>query len=268
MKTSSVLISTYNRPHALQRVLEGLSQQALPADEIIIGDDGSTPETKVVIDRWCSAGLPIQHCWHEDKGYRKTIIMNRAIQVATSDVLIFLDGDCVPLASFVRDHIEMHEQGCIHAGPRMLASPRLTAHIERHGIESRSIWFWVRARINRDINRLAPLIRLPDGPWRRRTPHKWELVRGCNFSVARQAVLAIDGFEGALFGWGPDDSDMAVRLINNGMTVKSLRFAAPVVHLWHREEDRGHLQENLAYLQAALRERRTLARAGLSSLSA
>jgi len=268
MKSAGVLISTYNRPYALQRVLEGLNQQDLPANEIIIGDDGSASDTKAVIDRWRLAGLPIQHCWHEDKGYRKTIIMNRAIQAATSDVLIFLDGDCVPLSSFVRDHIEMHEPGCIHAGPRMLASPRLTNQIESDGFEAQSIWFWLRARIRGDINRLAPLIRLPDGPWRKRTPFKWELVRGCNFSVDRHAVLAIDGFEGSLFGWGPDDSDMAVRLINNGLTVKNLRFAAPVVHLWHREEDRGHLQENLAYLQAALHERRISARAGLSSLSA
>ena len=69
MKTASVLISTYNRPQALNRVLEGLSRQAHPADEIIIGDDGSTQETKAVIDHWRGSGLPIQHCWHEDKGY-------------------------------------------------------------------------------------------------------------------------------------------------------------------------------------------------------
>ena len=267
MKTVSVLISTYNRPRALHRVLEGLSRQTHFANEIIVGDDGSSDDTKAVIDHWRLAGLPIQHCWHEDRGYRKTVIMNQAIRAARSEVLLFLDGDCIPLRSFVEDHVKMHEEGCIHAGPRILTSPDLTRDIEEQGFKEESVWFWIWARVGGGINRLAPLVRLPDGPWRKLTPQRWELVRGCNFSVQRAAVLAVDGFEGSLFGWGPDDSDIAVRLINHGLTVKNLRFAAPVVHLWHHEEDRGHLPANLAHLRAARTEGRVRAILGISRLA-
>jgi glycosyltransferase involved in cell wall biosynthesis len=265
--TSSVLISTYNRPLALNRVLEGLSQQAQPATEIVIADDGSTSETRLVIERWIALGLPIRHCWHEDKGYRKTTIMNRAVLTSSCEVLIFLDGDCIPLSSFVRDHLQMHECSCIHAGPRILASPSLTGKIEESGFDQRSVWFWLKARVTGGVNRLGPLLRLPDGEWRHRNPHRWELVRGCNFSVRRESVLAVDGFEGSLLGWGPDDSDIAVRLINSGLRVKNLRFAAPVLHLWHREEDRGGLQKNLSFLHLAQTERRTKPQIGLSALT-
>lgn len=266
MKTS-VVVSTYNRPRALNLVLRGLSEQSLPPDEIVIGDDGSGEPTRSVIDLWRTRGLKITHCWHEDRGYRKTIIMNEAVSRARGDLLMFLDGDCVPLPSFVEDHISLHEAGWIHAGPRILADRWLTAQLESRSEDIRlSPRFFLVNRVQGHINRLAPLIRLPDGGWRRSYPNKWELVRGCNFSVSKQAVLAVDGFEGGLFGWGPDDSDIAVRLINAGLKVKSLRFAAPVLHLWHAEESRNNLEQNRQYLQEAMQSKRIRAKLGISQI--
>jgi hypothetical protein len=73
----------------------------------------------------------------------------------------------------------------------------------------------------------------------------------------------VGGFEESLFGWGPDDSDLAVRLINSGIKIKSLRFAAPVLHLWHPEEDRTNLHLNKQYLETAIREKRVNAMKGI-----
>jgi hypothetical protein len=96
-------------------------------------------------------------------------------------------------------------------------------------------------------------------------PRNWKLVRGCNFSAPLEDVLAVDGFEESLEGWGPDDSDLAVRLINHGLRVKNLRFAAPVLHLWHREESRQNLTRNREFLKGAIKEKRVRAIAGISS---
>jgi GT2 family glycosyltransferase len=148
----------------------------------------------------------------------------------------------------------------------MLANSALTQRLEG-GSESclgRSIFWWLGQRAHGNINRLLPLVHLPDGAWRKSAPAKWEWVRGCNFSVETKHVWRVGGFEENLFGWGPDDSDIAVRMINAGVRVKSLRFAAPVLHLWHKEESRVTLEQNLAYLHAALAEKRTRASAGFS----
>ena len=164
-------------------------------------------------------------------------------------------------------HVEYLEERCVLAGPRILASKAFTERLEqgREKIHSDSFIYWIQKRLNCEINRIAPLITLPDGIWRRTKPKKWELVRGCNFSVETKYVWDVDGFEESLYGWGPDDSDIAVRLINKGLSVKTLRFAAPVLHLWHREEDRGNLQKNRDYLLSAISEKRTRALVGLSS---
>jgi GT2 family glycosyltransferase len=208
----------------------------------------------------------VEHCWHEDRGYRKSVIMNQAIRMVEQPMCIFTDGDCVPLEGFVRDHVRYAEEGFILAGPRMLANESLTQALES-GSESclgKSLMWWLKQGLCRNVNRLTPLIHLPDGAWRKSAPRKWEWVRGCNFSVETKYVWRVGGFEENLFGWGPDDSDIAVRMINAGVRVKSLRFAAPVLHLWHKEESRVTLEQNLAYLHAALAEKRTRATAGFS----
>lgn len=262
----SVVISTYNRPKALNLVLQGLFHQRVGARQIIVGDDGSSDETLEVIKRWKSQGLPVEHCWHEDRGYRKTIIMNQAVRLVSQPLCIFTDGDCVPLENFVQDHVRYSEKGHILAGPRMLASNDLTQNLEceKETCLGRSPLWWMRQWLKGNINRLTPLVHLPDGAWRKSAPQKWEWVRGCNFSVETKNVWKVGGFEENLFGWGPDDSDIAVRMINAGVKVKSLRFAAPVLHLWHKEESRVTLEQNLSYLKAAMAEKRTRAIKGFS----
>lgn len=266
--TASLVISTYNRPRALDLVFEGIWNQSVWPDQIVIGDDGSGPETVEIIIRWSQRGLPIEHCWHPDEGYRKTIIMNQAFSRVRHPITIFLDGDCIPGPSFVYDHLRLSEQGHVLAGPRILASAHYTSALESKIDRPLFVDSWARKLMRRSvgqINRLAPLVCLPDGGWRRRQPKKWELVRGCNFSVETRAVWAVDGFEESLYGWGPDDSDIAVRLIHKGQKIKSGRFACPVLHLWHREESRDGLAKNREYLQTAMVEKRIQSVRGLSS---
>ncbi|MEZ5651829.1 MAG: glycosyltransferase [Burkholderiaceae bacterium] len=263
---ATILVSTYNRPAALERVFEGLAAQSLHASQIIVGDDGSTHETATVIARWRDRGLPIEHCWHADEGFRKSLIMNRAIEATRARLAIFLDGDCVPLADFVRDHVAFHEAGHVLAGARILASKSYTERLEAGGVDivGRGLAAWWLDRLRGRINRAAPLLRLPDGGWRRRAPARWQWVRGCNFSVATEALRRVDGFEEDITGWGLEDSELAVRLINAGLRVKSLRFAAPVIHLWHPESPRDRLAENDLRLQATMNEHRIRAERGIS----
>ena len=101
--TIGVIISTYNNPAWLEKTLWGYMSQVRPADEIIIADDGSRPETRNMLKNY-EGCLPIKYVWHEDKGFRKTRILNEAIKVAQSDYLIFTDQDCVPREDFVAVH--------------------------------------------------------------------------------------------------------------------------------------------------------------------
>ncbi|MCS6896358.1 MAG: glycosyltransferase, partial [Nitrospira sp.] len=96
MKTA-VIVPTYNRPDALELVLHGYALQDDLDFEITIADDGSTEDTRILIER-LREQMPFQirHVWQEDKGFRLAAIRNRAVAVTQADYIIFTDGDCIP----------------------------------------------------------------------------------------------------------------------------------------------------------------------------
>ena len=76
----SVIVTTYKREDALDAVLRSLSRQSDPDFEVIVGDDGSGPETAALIERWkAKTGHRVAHVWHEDRGFRAAEIRNRAV---------------------------------------------------------------------------------------------------------------------------------------------------------------------------------------------
>src|SRR5690606_3128694 len=104
----SVIITTYNQPHYLELVLCGYAVQTRRDFEVVVADDGSGPETAAVIERARrDLGLDVRHVWHEDRGFRKSEILNRAILAAAGDYLIFTDGDCIPRRDVVETHVRL-----------------------------------------------------------------------------------------------------------------------------------------------------------------
>jgi len=116
-------MTTYNRPAALARVLDGLQRQTCYPDEVIVADDGSGDETRACIRRFQETGpFPLQHVWHADKGFRAAAIRNKAIARASGDYIISLDGDCIPERHFIADHRKLAETGFFYQGRQMLVS--------------------------------------------------------------------------------------------------------------------------------------------------
>ena len=264
MKTG-VILTTYNRPDALRAALEGYAAQDTHGFELIVADDGSTAETRELVDRYAvRAPFALRHVWQEDRGFRPGAARNRALAATHADYLIFSDGDCVPPAFFVRRHLALAQPRHFLAGNRVLLSEDFTAKVlaRELPIHSWSTARWVGAWLNRDINRALPLLRLPD-VFRSRAGAPWEGVKTCNFSAWRTDLVHANGFDERYSGWGLEDSDIVVRLLHAGVRHKSARFAAPVFHLWHRENDRSLLAENRERLEEILASGRVVAIEGL-----
>jgi len=252
----AVIVTTYNSPLMLAAVLEGYLAQTDRNFELFVADDGSMQETAQVVKQFqARSSFPIHHIWQEDDGFRAAAIRNRTLAATTADYVIYSDGDCVPRVDFVAQHRKLSEPGCFLSGNRVLLSEGFTRQVlsDKTPIHIWSWGDWLKARIQGGINRLLPLLSLPNVAYfRKRNPTRWQGAKTCNLSAFREDLLNVNGLDESYIGWGQEDSDLVVRLIRAGLINKSARFAAPVLHMWHKENDRSHLEENQRRLQQVL----------------
>ena len=265
----SIIVTTYNRPDALEAVLRGLTRQSDENFEVVVADDGSAPETAAMLKSWQS-GLrqPLTHVWQEHRGFRASEIRNRAILASSGAYCIFLDGDCIPRSDFVLEHRQLAEVGWFVVGNRVLMSKHLTDRVLSQNLEP-ELWSLAdacRARFNGDINRIAPLLQASLGPVRKMRPQHWWGARSCNLAVWRADLDRVDGFDNSYVGWGLEDSDLLVRLLRAGVNRKDGRFSTGVLHLWHPLADPSLLSANQMLLESIQHSNRILSVNGLSSL--
>ena len=248
----SVIVTTYNRPDALGLVLRGLAAQNAQDFEVLVADDGSTPDTAAAIEALRSQlSYDLRHVWQADEGFRAPMARNRAAAQASGDYLIFLDGDCVPLVDFIAMHRRLASSGWFVSGNRVLLSEAFSAEAVR---EQTPLWTWgtaqwLTARLSGKVNRLTPLLRLVN--WNQPRAD-WIGAKTCNLAAWREDFLAVNGFDEDFVGWGYEDSDFVQRLLNGGRRRRTTRWAVPVLHLWHRAQDRSREKANFARLEQTI----------------
>jgi glycosyltransferase involved in cell wall biosynthesis len=232
----SVILSTYNQPRWLEKALWGYASQRFSDFELLVADDGSGPDTAAVLTRAQERSrLQLVHVWHEDRGFRKTEILNRAVLAATGNYLIFSDGDCVPHPDFVATHVRLAGERRFLSGGYlklpMALSERLTEDDVTSGRAFDPAWLaargWRGGRRALRLPRSAALAALLDAL----TPTRatWN---GHNASTWREAIVAVNGFDLDM-GYGGEDRALGERLTNLGYRGRRVRFRAPVLHLDH-----------------------------------
>ena len=237
--SSALLISTYNWPDALQLVLKSALVQSQLPNEILIADDGSKEETKLLIERFQKISpVPIKHFWQEDEGFRKSKILNKSVAGTTADYIIQVDGDCVMHPKLVEDHCRAAEKSVYLYGSRVNILPNAVASV----FENQTMVFNMRSKEIKNKTRalhipmLANLYNAHQGLSKK--------FRGCNVSYWRTDFVAINGYNEDYEGWGREDSDLVIRLGNNGVRAKRLRYAGIVYHLHHKVSSKEKLEIN------------------------
>lgn len=256
----SLIVLTYNAPDFLDLVIRSVAEQTQLPDEIIVTDDGSTDETKELVDRLSQElSLTIRFLWQKDDGFRASRARNKAAKVAKSDYLIFIDGDCVLPRYFIQSHMVLSEQGKFITGNRVLLTKKGTEKIlqKKMSLPKLSFLAWGMWRVLGYVNRISPLLRIKSFP-RNRKANKWEGAKSCNLSLHKVDFAAVNGFDEAFQGWGHEDADLSARLIGNGCLRKDGRYFSPVIHLWHQENNRDLEEDNIERLQAVLSGNRSV----------
>ena len=235
-KNISVIISTYNSVEWLKKVIWGYNTQTYRNFEMVIADDGSRQETFDLIEELKKEVFyPIIHVWHEDNGFQKSQILNKAIVACTTDYIMMSDGDCIPRPDFVEQHIKFREEGYFLSGGYHKLPLQLSKNITREDIYSGKCFdvSWLKQngmqssfknnKVNSTglkssiLNFLTP------------TTPSWN---GHNASGWKKDILAVNGFDERM-QYGGQDRELGERLVNYGINAKQIRYSTVCLHLDH-----------------------------------
>ncbi len=250
----SVIFSTYNSPKWLEKVLWGYSQQTHKNFEIIIADDGSTDETRSLIEQLrIDTGLTIKHVWQEDNGFQKCRILNKAILHAQSDYIVFTDGDCIPRHDFLATHAKEAKPSHFLAGSYIRLPMNTSQAITKEDILSHRCFDinWLKSQ---GLPSSRKNLKITANPSLAKALHFLTPARpnfkGGNSSVWLKDILKINGFDEKM-QWGGLDREFGVRLVNAGVKARHVRYNTLTLHLDH---SRGYKNPELVAANKALRK--------------
>ena len=257
----TLIITTYNWPEALLLVFESIRHQTILPNEVIVADDGSTEETKGLITSFNEGfDINIIHSWQKDIGFRAARSRNNAIFKSTGDYIVLIDGDTILHTNFLKDHIANAESGFFVQGSRTLLSEKQT----KKALAEKTVNFpffssGLKNRKNSIHSKFLSSI------FSSKKNHLLG-IKSCNMAFYKKDCLNINGFNNEFEGWGREDSEFVVRLINSGIKRKNVRFNAIQFHLWHNENSRILLEKNNAMLEDAINNRIQWCENGINSI--
>ncbi len=256
----SLILSTYNRPDALDLCLQSIARQTVLPDEVVIGDDGSREETLHLIEIFqADFPVPLIHVWQEDKGFRLAMSRNRSVARCSGDYIIEIDGDLILHPRFVEDHLYFCRKGCFLKGGRVNLSEKLTKKL----CESRKLPV-IHFLTNGLLRRINAVHCLPLSRYLSRRYKKNKVVGlGCNMSFWKEDYLRINGYDEFFEGWGGEDYDFAWRMTNSGVERLYLKFSGIVYHLWHNDLYMQNKEKNFAYYREKREQKALRCKAGV-----
>jgi len=278
MHYTSIIISVYNKIYELELIFYALSVQSYKFFEIIIAEDGMNADMKKLINDWQNKNkFPIKHLTQEDKGFRKNKILNEAIRNASTDYLIFFDGDCIPHSGFVKAHFENKEENTVLCGRRVNLTKNISSKIKKENILnldyqklkiSEVIYSALNKNKSEDKNgynfNAEEAIIYKNKILRNIITNNDEHILGCNFSIPKDLLKKINGFDENYEGPGlGEDSDIEYRLRTGVQNAKfkSVRNLAVQYHIYHTKTIEE--EENMKYFNSVKSKKEFFCRNGL-----
>ena len=231
MAVFSVIIGTYNHLCYLKLCLASLQRQTYKDFEVIVADDGSGVDVKKWLESQ-NTPFSLTHLWHEDKGFRKCKMLNRAVQQSTTDYIVFIDADCILSRNFLYEHWRNHEKGVFLGGRRALVVKELAETVTFEMIQKGcfdGVTLWGISQVIKGKIKYYEEVLRPLYYFRK---NSFLNLMGCNFSIYKSDLNLVNGFDEEYeTSGGGEDTDISLRLKVAGCRMKSVRYCAIQFHL-------------------------------------
>jgi len=240
----SLLIPTYKDPVALTLILEALEKQTYKNFEVIIAEDDNSLDIEAIESAFET--LNIKHVCHENRGNRKAIIMNRALEKATGEYVVFIDGDTIPFSSFIESHVALAETKSVLCGRRVNLGDNVSQALRDNRVKSDFLekkYFRNFFYLKRDnVRHYEQGFYFKANGWLNQflsKSNKNVHILASNFSCFKKDIFEVNGFNEDLpYAPNRDDTDLEWRMIGVGCKMKSAKYCANMFHLNHARNDR------------------------------
>ncbi|GAM70233.1 two-domain glycosyltransferase [Vibrio sp. JCM 19236] len=235
---TSLIITTYNWKEALGTVLKSVQNQTVLPNEVIIADDGSREDTRELIaEHQLTFPVPLVHSWQPDEGFQLSKSRNKAIAKASCEYILMIDGDIVLHPKFVESHLKAATPNWFVQAGRAMLNPEQSDSVIRGSTKPNFFTPQLKNRKNSiSSNLLSQLF-----SYKRNND---KATRGCNMAFWREDLIEVNGFNEDFIGWGREDSEFTIRMLNSGKSRLYLKFAGVGFHLYHNESPRESLVQN------------------------
>lgn len=224
----SVVTTVYKQLDNLYLILLGLDKQVFKDFELVVAEDDDATETKQFLEKVRHEfNFPIKHVFQKDEGFLRTKILNKAIQAASGEYMVFLDGDCIPHKLFLGSYDRYLNHSTICFGRRVYLNENFSKKLNKtkdislltpfnillncSHLENAFYWFWDHPEENSERK-----------------------IVGCNWGCSKQSLFDINGFDEDYVGWGCEDKDTDWRLrVSNKYTFLNIKHKAIIYHLYH-----------------------------------
>jgi cellulose synthase/poly-beta-1,6-N-acetylglucosamine synthase-like glycosyltransferase len=233
----SVIVAAYKDIQALELIIESLCNQTFQGEiEIVVVEDGADKAVKAFIQ---SLGLAnLLHTTQVDDGWRKNASLNNGIRQSSGDLLVFLDGDCVPYSDLVEQYVLLAGSKKVLCGRRVELGEGYSGDLRLKQCTSQAIeknyWFKLLSLHRDGIRSYEEGIRLNTFFYNLKYQNKQSSILGCNFALLKEDILLVNGFdEDYVSPSVGEDTDLEWRLLKSGCQMVSARNLSNVFHLFH-----------------------------------
>lgn len=228
----ALLVSTYQRPAHLRRVLLSiaLQQQVAGKIEVAVTDDGSEDETADVVARFAAdAPFPVHFTTHPHAGFQLARCRNEGARATTSPYLLFLDGDCVLPRCFVSTHLRRRRPGVAFSSDAVRLDRRTTELLTEDRIRQGDL---LPLATRSEVRRLLASHR--KAWWYSLIRHRCKpRLMGGGTGMWRADFERVNGYDENFVGWGCEDDDLRCRVGSIGVQARSIARWTFTLHQWH-----------------------------------
>ncbi len=244
----SVILNTFNRPEYTKLALISLKHQSRPPDEVVVSDDGSS-DSQLPTLRELAPGLPFRLLFvtQEHNGFQLARCRNNGLLASSGDYLSFMDQDLLLTHDYLATHLQFARSGSFLVPQVIILSEEQSGQIKPEQIEQgefSSILTGNQLSKNRKQYREDAFYQLARRfGYRTHRPK----LKGGLFSIHRQDILKVNGYDEEYRGWGNEDDDLGRRLYAATIPGRNPFKNDFAMHMYHKPNHSAGERRNLEY---------------------